>query len=105
MQRILQLGEKQLRHSAHITVAHFHVCGYVNKQIYRCWTSNNPHELRQRPSVTVTVWCEVYSHGIIGPYFFENEEGFTVTVHAERYKVVLETFLRIECNPPQRDLL
>ena len=85
--------------------AHFPVSGYVNKQKCRYWTLNNPRELRQRPSVTVTVWCAVSSHGIIGPYFFENEEGRTVTVNAEQYKVMLETFLHNELHPHQQDLL
>lgn len=31
---------------------------------------------------------------IICPYLFENAEGPTVTVNAERYKVTLESFLR-----------
>jgi hypothetical protein len=36
------------------------------------------------------MWCEVYFHG---PYFFENAKGRTVTVNAEQFKVILETFL------------
>ena len=47
----------------------------------------------------------VWNHGIIGPYFFENEEGPTVTVNAERYKIMIETFLCIELHPRQQDLL
>jgi hypothetical protein len=50
------------------------------------------------------VWCAVYSHGILGLYFYENAEGHTVT-DTERYKVMLETFLPIELNPLQQDLL
>ena len=67
--------------------AHFHVSGYDNKQNCCYWALNNPHELHQCPlhSTKVTLWYEVYSHGIISPYFLENEEGRTVTVHAERY--------------------
>jgi hypothetical protein len=74
--------------------AHFIVSGHVNKQNCRKWASNNLHEFHHCPlhSAKVTVWCEVYSHGIIGPYFLENAEGHTVTVNAERYKVMLETF-------------
>jgi hypothetical protein len=65
--------------------AHFQVPGYVNKQNCRAWAPNNPHELHQSPlqSAKVTVCCEVYSHGVIGPHFFENEEGPTVTMNAE----------------------
>ncbi|VEN45738.1 unnamed protein product, partial [Callosobruchus maculatus] len=31
-------------------------------------------------SEKVTVWCALWSGGIIGPYFFENEEGVALTV-------------------------
>jgi hypothetical protein len=51
------------------------------------------------------VWFEVYSQGIIGTYFFENVKGCTVTVHAEQYNVMLETFLRIELHSCQQDLM
>ena len=87
--------------------AHFHVSGYVNKHNCRYWAPNNTHELQQRPlhSAKVTVCCAVYSHDIIGPYFFKNEEGHTVTVHAERHIAKLETFLRGELHPRQQDLL
>jgi hypothetical protein len=49
-----------------------------------------------RHSAKVTVWYEIYSHTII-----ENEEGRTVTINAERYKLMLETFLRTELHPRQ----
>ena len=80
--------------------AHFHVSGNVNKKNCHCWAPNNPHELHQHPlhSAKVTVWCEVYSHVIIGPYFFENTKGRTVTVNAEWYIFMLEIFLRIELH-------
>jgi len=48
------------------------------------------------------MWCEVYSRG---PYFFQNAKGCTVTVNAEQFKVILETFLRSELHPCQQDLL
>ena len=84
--------------------AHCHVSGYVNKQNCRYWATNNPHELHQRPlhSVKVTVWNAVSSHGIIGPNFFENEEGRTVSVNAGGYKVMLETFLHCVTSSPAR---
>jgi hypothetical protein len=57
--------------------AHFHMSGYVNKQNCQFWAANNPHELHQCPlqSVKFTVWCAIFSGGIIGPYFFEDKEG------------------------------
>jgi hypothetical protein len=65
--------------------AHFHMVGYVNKQNYKFWAANNLRELHQSPlhSAKVTVWCAVSSGGIIGPCFFEDEKGQTVTVNTE----------------------
>jgi len=37
----------------------------------------------------VTVW----SGGIIGPFFFENEQGAAITVNGERYHAMLNEFL------------
>jgi len=83
------------------------VSGYVNEQNCRYWAPNNPRGLHQRPlhSAKVTVLCEVSSHDIIGPYCIENAKGCTVTVNADRYKFVPETFLRIELHYCQQDLL
>jgi len=47
------------------------------------------------------VLCEVYTHGIIGPHFFENAKDRTVTVNANRPKFVPETFLRNELHSLQ----
>jgi hypothetical protein len=51
------------------------------------------------------MWCAVSSHGIIGSYCFEIGKGCTVTVNAEWYKVMLETFLSIGLPSHQQDLL
>jgi hypothetical protein len=51
------------------------------------------------------VWCAVYSHGIIGPYFFENEEERIQSLCVQNGTVMLETFLRSELHPRQQDLL
>ncbi|PNF27784.1 hypothetical protein B7P43_G09194 [Cryptotermes secundus] len=49
--------------------------------------------LHERPlhASKVTVWCAVSSHGVIGPYFFENEDRITVTVTSDRYVEMLQT--------------
>ena len=42
------------------------------------------------------MWCAISAHGIIGPYFFEGDDGVSVTVNAERYNHMLETFFLLE---------
>lgn len=73
--------------------AHFHLSGCVNKQNMRYWAETNPRQLHQRPlhSPKVTVWCAISSVGIIGPWFFEEDER-VVTVNSDRYVNMLEEF-------------
>lgn len=75
--------------------AHFHLSGYVNKQNFRYWATENPRQLHEKPlhCEKVTVWCAISSFGIIGPYFFEDNNGRTVTVNAERYVHMIETYV------------
>ena len=40
-----------------------------------------------------TVWYGVHANGIIGPYFFRNEEGAADTVDGVQYPHTLNTFL------------
>lgn len=74
--------------------AHFHLDGSVNKHNCRFWCSDNPQILQERPlhSARVTVWCAVGEVGVIGPYFFENDNGAAVTVTADRYLEMLNNF-------------
>jgi hypothetical protein len=60
--------------------AHFHLSGYVNKQNYRYWVPENLQELHQRPlySERLTVWYGIASFGVLGPYFFEDNNGVAV---------------------------
>jgi hypothetical protein len=75
--------------------AHFHLSGFVNKQNMRYRSPVNPKELHEMPmhSPNVTVLCRVGAFGIVGPYFFENDNEETVTVNSERYVTVLEGFV------------
>ena len=41
----------------------------------------------------VTVWCGFWSRGIIGTFFFENEQGVAVTFNGDRYRTMLNEFL------------
>ena len=60
-----------------------YVCmyGYVNKQNCSIWGTENPHTYSEKPThpKRVTVWCGIWSRGIIGTFFFENEQREAVT--------------------------
>jgi hypothetical protein len=55
---------------------HFHLSGAVNKQHFCYWAKNNPRIIHERPlhSPKLTVWYAVSQLGIIGLYFFEEED-------------------------------
>ncbi|GBM73819.1 hypothetical protein AVEN_80248-1 [Araneus ventricosus] len=69
--------------------AHSHLNGYVNKQNWRFWGSENPHWCEEKPlhSPKVTAWVAVCSRGIIGPFFMRE------TISSERYITILEQFV------------
>ena len=75
--------------------AHFDLGGYVNKQNCRIWGTENPHEYIEKPMhpKRVTVWCGFWYRGIIGPFFFENDQEKAVTVNGDRYRDMLNEFL------------
>ncbi|GFW95442.1 transposase [Trichonephila clavipes] len=68
--------------------AHFCLNGYVNKQNWRIWSEANPQVYVETPlhPEKLTVWCALWAGGIIGPYFFKNDEGHNVTVNGDRYR-------------------
>ncbi|GFW10644.1 uncharacterized protein TNCV_4917631 [Trichonephila clavipes] len=68
--------------------AHFWLNGYVNKQNCRIWSEANPKVYVETPlhPEKLTVWCALWAGGIIGPYFFKNDEGHNVTVNGDRYR-------------------
>ena len=74
--------------------AHFYLSGYVNTKNYVYWGTSRPDCVMQRPlhSKRCTAWAALSVHGIIGPYWFEDEDGQTTTVNTERYINVLERF-------------
>lgn len=74
--------------------AHFWMNGFVNKHNCRYWSESNPRVVHQQPlhPAKLTVWCGLWYGGIIGPYFFRNEEGVSVTVNSERYNSMLTDF-------------
>ncbi|GFV25801.1 transposase [Trichonephila clavipes] len=56
--------------------AHLWLNGYVNKQNCRIWSEANPQVYVETPlhPGKLTVWCALWAGGIIGPYFFKNDE-------------------------------
>ncbi|GBM84133.1 hypothetical protein AVEN_218303-1 [Araneus ventricosus] len=69
--------------------AHFHLNGFMNKQNWRFWGSENPHLCEEQPlhSLKVIAWVAVCSRGIIGPFFMRE------TMSSERYITILEQFV------------
>ena len=75
--------------------AYFDLGENVNKQNCCIWGTENPHtyiEKLMHPK-RVTVSCGFWSRGIIGPFFFENEQGEAVTVNGDCYRAMLNEFL------------
>ncbi|GFT17886.1 uncharacterized protein TNCV_4910591 [Trichonephila clavipes] len=80
--------------------AHFWLNGYVNKQNCRIWREANPQVYVETPlhPEKLTVWCALWAGGIIGPYFFKNDEGHNVTVNGDRYRAMITNFFIHELN-------
>ena len=92
------LDNDDLNHVLMMDEANFHLCGNVNSQNCRYWATENHRDIHQKPlhSVKVTVCCGAASFGVIGPHFFEDEAGRSVTVNSARYTEMLYTFLEPE---------
>ncbi|GFS93334.1 uncharacterized protein TNCV_2697891 [Trichonephila clavipes] len=80
--------------------AHFWLNGYVNKQNCRIWSEANPQVYVETPlhPEKLTVWCALWAGGIIGPYFFKNDEGHNVAVNGDRYRAMITKFFIPELN-------
>jgi len=58
------------------------------------WGSTAPEHSLQRPlhSVKYTAWVAISKHGIIGPFWFEDDNEWSVTINIEQYVQVLGNF-------------
>ena len=58
------------------------------------WGSTPPEHCLQRPlhPVKCTAWVAISKHGIIGPFWFEDDNERSVTINTERYVQVLGKF-------------
>ena len=75
--------------------ADFDLGGYVNKQNCCIRGTVNAHAYIEKPThpKRFIVWCGFWSRGIIGPFFFENEQGEAVTANDDRCRAMLNEFL------------
>ena len=73
---------------------HFLLSGHVNSKNNIYWGTAPPKEILQRPlhPVKCTAWVAISKHGIIGPYWFEDENERAQMVNKERYVAVLRKF-------------
>ncbi|GFW22978.1 putative transposable element [Trichonephila clavipes] len=80
--------------------AHFWLDAYINKQNCRIWSEANPQVYVEKPlhPEKLTVWCALWAGGIIGPYFFKNDEGHNVTVNGDLYRAMINNFFIPELN-------
>ncbi|GFV27235.1 putative DD41D transposase [Trichonephila clavipes] len=80
--------------------AHFWLNGYVNKQNCRIWSEANPQVYVETPlhPEKLTVCYALWAGGIIGPYFFKNDEGHNVTVNGDWYRTMITNFFIPELN-------
>ncbi|GFS97511.1 uncharacterized protein TNCV_4262871 [Trichonephila clavipes] len=62
------------------------------KLIHKCMSKHTLHPEK------LTVWCALWAVGIIGLYFFKNDEGHNVTVNGDRYRAMITNFFIPELN-------
>ena len=76
--------------------AHFTLNGQVNSKNYVFWGLVTPDEVATRPlhSEKCTAWCAMSRHGIIGPYWFQDNDGRAITINTEHYGEVLKKFYK-----------
>ncbi|GFX40868.1 transposable element Tc3 transposase [Trichonephila clavipes] len=79
---------------------HFWLNGYVNKQNCCIWSEANPQVHVETPlhPEKLIVWCALWAGGIIGPYFFKNDEDHNVTVNGDRYRAMITNFFIPQLN-------
>ncbi|GFX67554.1 transposable element Tc3 transposase [Trichonephila clavipes] len=70
------------------------------KKNCRIWSKVNPQVYVETPlhPKKLTVSCALWAGGIIGPYFFKNDEGHNVTVNGDRYRAMITNFFIPELN-------
>ena len=71
--------------------AHFYLDAQVNKKNCWLWGSEKPDiYMKSLHSQKLTVWAALSSSGIIGPFFFENEDWDVDTINSTHYLNILK---------------
>ena len=83
-----------LTRSGFRSMAHFLLSGHVNSKNNIFWGSTPPEHCLQRTlhSAKCTAWVAISKHGIIGPFWFEDDNEQSVTINTERYVQVFDKF-------------
>ncbi|GFW10985.1 hypothetical protein TNCV_4459601 [Trichonephila clavipes] len=73
---------------------------WLRQHYWSIWSEANPQVYVETPlhPEKLTVWCALWAGGIIGPYFFKNDEGHNVTVKGDRYRAMITNFFIPELN-------
>ena len=71
-----------------------HLNGYNNRETTRFLGFERPDVQKPLHSARVTIWCAVSGHGILGPYFVEDDAQNPLTVNQERYREIIAPFVR-----------
>lgn len=74
--------------------SHFSLTGKVNSKNCVFWGKNPPQFVYEKPlhDERCTAWLAMSSHGVIGPFWIEDDNGQTVNVTTDSYGKVLRKF-------------
>ena len=70
--------------------AHFWPNGFVNKHNLCYWLDSNLYVLQD--SSLYTVWCGLWAGGVIGPYYFSDDQDRHVSVNGNRCRSMPNVF-------------
>ena len=73
---------------------HFWLNGFVNQQNMHYWSDSNLHVIHDSSlhPEKITVWCGLWAGGVIGPYFFRDDQDRHVTVNGNRYRSMITEY-------------
>ena len=75
--------------------AHFHLSGQINSKNAYFWGDSPPDYVLEQPlhSPKCTAWAAISPQGIIGPFWFVDDDNTTTTVTAETYSAMVKRFV------------